>query len=177
MPASFLIGQSLMLFASAEIRAQKDRPWTTPFLLSLAYSAFIFIPVTAWFYYAHQGWSTVYLRPEYTFPWYAGPFIFFTYFLGAFLGGLLAQNLIQADRKRLVYLTLVLGFLWIGGVMVLTLKEYMHVGTYIEYQSGSAASIFDRPSFMNALNIMGAILTLPAIGLAFYFRKRGKSLR
>ena len=176
MPTCFVVGQILMLFASRELRAGQSGPavLTLPMKLILIYGAGVFIPVTAWYFGHRTGWSTVYLRPEDQIPNWAGPFILSTYFLGLFFGSLLAQSLIRANQMKMVYLTLTLGLVWLFGVWGLTLNEYLHIGTYAEYHSGQAVSIFVDGAFMKELNIMGALLAAPVIVLAIYFSRRSK---
>ena len=174
MPTCFVIGQLLMLFASREVERSKNF-WTKPLLLALAYGAFVFVPVTGWYFYAHMGWSTVYLRSEELIPVWAGPLILCLYFLGLFFGASLAQAMIQCRQKKFVRLTLFGGFFWLFSIAALTSDEYAHIGSFSEYHGGLAPSIFATPSFMTELNLMGAILILPAIVLAFYLRMQSSS--
>ena len=171
MPTNFIIGQLLMLFASKKIKHQEHQFWTKPFVLSLAYSALVFVPVTAYYFYAHMGWSTVYLRDEALIPGYAGPIIFLLYFIGMFIGASSAQALIQNDQPKMVRFTLAFGILWFVGTVLLTRDEYAHIGTYAQFHAGLAQSIFSNKAFMTELNIMGFVLAAPAIALAYYFRK------
>lgn len=175
MPTNFVIGQILMLFGARQIAAQPRKLFTFPLKLALSYSAFIFLPVTAWYFYKHTGWSTVYLRPENEIPFWAGPFILLQYFFGMVLGAGLAQLLIQVGHKKFVYVTLGLGVIWLLGIFGLTLDEYLHVGTYAQYHSGQAVPLFSDTAFQRELNIMGALLFVPAIVLAILFRNRAES--
>lgn len=174
MPTNFVLGQILMLVAAKELESESGKFWTFPFILALAYSALIFVPITAWSFYTYPGWATVYLRPENQIPFYAGPFIFFTYFLGMYFGALLAQLLIQSDRKFVVYFTLALGLFWLGGVGLLTMEEYLRIGTYQEFHSGLATSILSDLTFQKNLNLMGAGIGVPYLILAgfLYWRSR-----
>ena len=174
MPTNFVLGQILMLCASKELESDSGKFWTLPFILALVFSALVFIPITAWSYYAYRGWATVYLRPENQIPFIAGPFIFFTYFLGMYFGALLAQLLIQSDRKFVVYFTLALGLGWLGGVGLLTMEEYLRLGTYQEFHAGSAVSIFSDPLFQRNLNLMGAGIGIPFLALAGFLRWRSR---
>src|SRR4051794_39548079 len=108
MPTCFVIGQLLMLFAAREIEGTK-KFWTTPLLLALGYAVFVFVPITGWYFYAHTGWSTVYLRSEELIPSWAGPLLLSLYLVGMFLGASSAQSLIQCGHKKKVKLTLLAG--------------------------------------------------------------------
>lgn len=177
MPTNFVIGQILMLVARRELSHGPKKVFTVPFTLSLLYSAFIFVPVTAWYFYNYTAWSTVYLVPEHMIPAWAGPFIFFLYFLGMVIGALLAQSLIQMDFRKTVFVMLILGIAWLIGTWLLTQDQYLHIGSYSEYHSSVAPSIFENKEFLTQLNIMGVILFLPAIGLALLFSQRSQRYR
>ena len=174
MPTNFVIGQALMLLARREIQSRPRELFTFPLKCALAYSAFIFAPITAWYFYQHMGWSTVYLRPEDTIPRWAGPFIVSQYFAGMLMGGLLAQTLIQLKHQKAVYLTLALGCLWLFGIAGLTINEYLHVGTYFQYHAGTATPLLADHEFQKELNIMGAVMAVPVIFLAVLFVRRSK---
>ena len=176
MPTNFVIGQILMLFARREIQTHPGKAFTFPFKAAMLYSALIFLPVTGWYFYAHTGWSTVYLRAENQIPFWAGPFILSMYFLGMVFGAGTAQLLIQQGHKKIVYGTLALGIFWLAGVWAMTLDEYLHVGTFAEYHGGTAKKFLEDLSFQKELNVMGALLFLPAIALAFVFYRRSKNL-
>ena len=163
-----------MLAARKELEAEVGETFTVPFRWALAYSFFIFVPVTAWYFYAHTGWSTAYMRPESTISPWAGPFIVSCYFLGMVFGALMAQALLQLEKVRWVYLTIFMSVCWLVGVWALTLNEYLHVGTFDQFHSGQSQLLFENQNFQNELNVMGALLIVPAIGLFIYFRKRSK---
>jgi hypothetical protein len=91
-----------------------------------------------------------------------------------YFGALLAQLLIQSDRKFVVYFTLALGLFWLGGVGLLTMEEYLRIGTYQEFHSGTATSILSDLTFQKNLNLMGAGIGVPYLILAgfLYWRSR-----
>jgi hypothetical protein len=174
MPTNFIIGQILMLISARELKRNEHRFWTKPLALSMAYAILIFVPVTGWYFYAHTGWSTVYLRDEALIKWWCGPIILSFYVLGMFFGSSTAQALIQNGQEKYVRFTLGLGVYWFLATVFLTRDEYLHIGTFAQFHAGLARPIFNDPAFMMEMNLMGAALALPAIGLAFYLRKRSK---
>lgn len=175
MPTCFVIGHLFILVAAKEVGGQKIF-WTFPMKMSLAYASFIFIPITGWYFYAHTGWSTVYLRDETLIPGWAGPLILSFYFLGMLFGAGLSQALIQAGQLRAAKICLGLGCFWLLSLALLTSDEYAHIGTFAQYHRGIAPLIFSTPQFMTELNIMGALLALPAIAIAIIFYRRSRKL-
>ncbi len=167
-----------MLFASCEIRAHGGELITYPMKCALAYSAFIFVPVTAWYFYAHTGWSSVYLIPENEIQFWMGPSYFLQYFSGMVFGTWLAQLLIQRGQRKAVFFTLFLGVVWLLGTFGMTLNQYLHVGTFDQYYQGRASGLFspENQDFLDKLNIMGAAIILPAAALAYHLLKRSKSI-
>jgi hypothetical protein len=172
MPTNFVIGQILMLLAFQEIKSHKGQVFTFPLKCAVAYSIFVFVPVAAWFYYHMTGWSEVYMRPEAMLPGWGGPAFFAQYAIGMFFGCLLAQTLIQQGRTWMVFLTLATGIFWLAGTWGFTSDQYLHVGTFAEYQAGAAKNILDDETIQMRLNIGGAIMALPAGALGYWFFKR-----
>lgn len=177
MPTNFVLGFILMWLGKHEVRKNLDQLFTKPLLYSWAYSLFIFCPVTLWSFYKYPAWATVYLRPEFLIPDWAGPLIVFHYFLGMVFGSLLAQFLIQNNKKIGFWFVGVLGLVWLGSMALLTSDEYQHIGTYNEYHAGQAQLIFENQSFMLNLNIMGALIGGPFLALGFYLFKRSRRIQ
>jgi hypothetical protein len=164
----------MMLIAAREVRAQPGRLITVPLEFMLAFSAFVFIPVAAYFFYSDTGWSTVYLRPEDTIAWWWGPIIVTQYFIGMLFGALLAQLLIQRGHRRMVFVTLTLAVIWLVGEWAFTWNHYMNVGTYAEYHNHMARPLLADDAFRMKLNISGAIMAAPGVVLAFYLYQRSR---
>lgn len=161
-----------MLLAQKEIRAQPGKFFTVPFVVSLCYSALIFIPIAGWYFYKHTGWSTAYINPEESFSVISGPLIFLQYFFGMFFGALLTQCLIQLDRMKAAYVSLIFGIIWLKGIWFFTLDQYLHVGTYAQYHQGVARRLFDDSVFQSQLNMMGIFMFGPAIIIGIIFFRR-----
>ena len=176
MPTNFVIGQILMLLAYREIKAHRSQLFSFPLICAVLFSALIFVPVTSWYFYHFKGWSEVYLRPEENIAAWVGPGFFLQYVTGMFFGCLLAQLLIQQGKTWAVFLTLTLGVLWLAVTWGFTLDQYLHVGTFSEYQAGSAKNLLDDEAFQTKLNIGGAIMVAPLVGLAYWFIKRSQRL-
>jgi hypothetical protein len=159
MPTNFVIGQIMMLIAAREVRAQPGRLITVPLEFMLAFSAFVFIPVAAYFFYSDTGW---------------GPIIVTQYFIGMLFGALLAQLLIQRGHRRMVFVTLTLAVIWLVGEWAFTWNHYMNVGTYAEYHNHMARPLLADDAFRMKLNISGAIMAAPGVVLAFYLYQRSR---
>lgn len=164
-----------MFLAKNEIRQSRET-WTQPLVLSWLFAALIFCPVTGWSFYAYPAWATAYLRPEFLIPAWSGPILVSFYFLGMVFGTLLAQNFIQKNQMKWFWFTFGLGLFWLLSLTFLTLDEYQHIGTYNAYHAGQAQLIFEAPEFMSSLNIMGALIGVPGVALAFYLHKRSKKI-
>lgn len=172
MPTNFVLGHLLIWLGRHELKGTSV--WTRPLKLSWLYSALVFVPITAWFFYAYPAWSTVYLRPEDQIPGWSGPLIVSHYFLGMVFGTLLAQSLLRSNQTRWFFASLACGIFWLAAVWLLTLKEYFSLGTYAEFHAGLARPIFENPTFMMHLNVMGAVMAIPPAILGFLFYKSSR---
>lgn len=172
MPTNFVIGHIFIWLARREVRAAKT-VWNRPLFLSWLYAAAVFVPATGYYYYAHTGWSTVYLRPEEAIPAWFGPVILSFYFLGMVFGTLLAQFWIRSGLEKFWWLTLLLGVYWYGATWAMTWDEYFHIGTYAQYHAGQAIALKDAPDFTKELNVMGAILAVPGVAIAVFLSRAG----
>lgn len=175
MPTNFVLGFLFMWLARKEV-AQHQTLWTTPLKWSWLFSAFVFCPVTGWSFYAYPAWATVYLRPEFLIPIWAGPVIVSYYFLGMVFGSLLAQTLIQRSEWKWFWGCFAAGLFWLLSTAILTFDEYRHIGTYNEYHAGQARPMMMDPQFMFDMNMMGLLIGLPALALAIWFYKRGQRI-
>jgi hypothetical protein len=93
-----------------------------------------------------------------------------------FFGGFLAQTLIQQGRTWAVFITLPLGILWLLTTWAFTFDQYLHVGTFAEYYAGTAKPFLEDSSFQMKLNIGGAIMALPVLGLGYWFFIRSQKI-
>ena len=176
MPTNFVLGFLLMWMSRGEIMAE-NKTWTQPLKLAWLFSAFVFCPVTGWSFFAYPGWATVYLRPEFLIPAWTGPVIVSFYFLGMVFGTLLAQFLIQKRELKLFWICFALGLFWLVSTFVMTMDEYIHIGTYTAYHAGQAVLINEDAAFQRALNIMTGLIAGPGVGLIVYLHLRNKKFK
>lgn len=169
MPTNFILGHVLIWLARDEV-CRSHKFLTRPLLLAWCYSLFVFVPVTAWAFYSHLAWSTVYLRPESQIPFWAGPAILSCYFLGMVIGSSLGQSLLQLARPKAFAGSLLVGIAWLGIILALTFKEYLYVGSYDEFHSGTAKLLTEVPGFQLELNVMGLLIAMPGLALAVYLK-------
>jgi len=164
-----------MWVARREI-SQTNNYWTRPLITGWLYAVLIFAPVTVWSYYAYPAWATVYLREESLIPVWGGPIFGFYYILGMIFGTTIGQYFIQKQQIRNFWMFFILGCFWQMTAFILTKDEYFHIGTYSEYHSGTAIKIFENPEFMNAMNIMGALIAIPFIVILVSLWRRSQRI-
>lgn len=175
-PLSFMVAHLFMWCARREVQTQ-DTVWTTPLLYCCSYSAFVFVPVAAWFFYKYPAWSTSYARPEDMIrPWMSLGVVAI-YFVSMIIGGIVAQSLLQLRRLSEFYFSGLLGLAWLLVTILITWNEYIYLGSYQEFYSGAARLIYDDPGFMQRLHLMIIALGVPCVFVLWNLWTRSRRLR
>jgi len=176
-PVNFLIGSLIALAASRGLRAG-DNILGRQFKLAVGYSLWFGLTVT-YFYFAYPDWMYGYALPV-RWPLLLIGFPLFIAAL-AVAGGLgaLATSVWIARGVRRPWIPAVYGLLNWAAVMAFMWNQYMSIGTFQEYQLGTAIPLNQHAAIRSAMNIAGPAEIIPAAAIILYlwFSNRKRTAR
>ncbi|UCD84063.1 MAG: hypothetical protein JSU92_12370 [Deltaproteobacteria bacterium] len=158
---SLFLGALFALTGARPLKSTESTFRHRYFFRAVLFQLFVFVPIGIYLIYYFTAWSWMYfINPQAHSIWWSVLAIC-GYFLFMVLGFILAQYFIKKDQIGAARGVMVVGVLGILCFYLLPIRRLLVVGTYEEYVSGDAISIYRDLHWTVSMIVIGIYFGLP----------------
>lgn len=164
----FIVGLVIAFLTKDKLEQETNWYFNKYIYVFMAWLAFIYGPLVYWFQSGWPFWNTMYFLediPAYVITIYATSVLL----IGA-LGFVLAHKFIREEKSSLVPIIIVTSAILISLFLMAFSDRVLYVGTFQEWETGTAVILWESSLFPVFL-IAGSIILVTLILVVIYLRK------